>query len=97
MAGEDRRIESGADACPFLQRPEDAVRQAARLDTPLLTTVHGHDITKRDNGGAEIRLGKDFFSRVGRVIAVSRFMAGQALQRGGPEHKLVQHYIGIDL
>ena len=32
-----------------------------------------------------------------RVIAVSRFIAEQALARGCPEDKLVQHYIGIDL
>ncbi|MDH3760537.1 MAG: glycosyltransferase [Gammaproteobacteria bacterium] len=32
-----------------------------------------------------------------KVIAVSDFIAEQALARGCPEQKLVQHYIGIDM
>jgi len=81
----------------FFNDGVDAIRLAAKLDIPLVTTVHGHDITKHDNAGAELELRQDFFARVDRVIAVSRFMARQALERGCPEHKLLQHYIGIDL
>jgi colanic acid/amylovoran biosynthesis glycosyltransferase len=81
----------------FFNDGSDAIRLVEKLQLPLITTVHGHDITKHDNAGAQLRLRRKFFSRVDRVIAVSNYMAEQALERGCPEHKLRQHYIGIDL
>ncbi len=75
----------------------DAVELGARLRCPVVTTLHGHDITKRDNARAGARQNRRFFDRVDRVIAVSRFIAEEALKRGCPEGKLRQHYIGIDL
>lgn len=75
----------------------DALRLGRLLDVPVATTVHGHDITKHANAGAQARARRRFFDGVDRVIAVSRYMADRALERGCPEHKLVQHYIGIDL
>jgi colanic acid/amylovoran biosynthesis glycosyltransferase len=70
----------------------DASRFANRLSLPVITTLHGHDITKHDNATSQ-----KFFTQVDQVIAVSDFIAEQALAKGCPEHKLVQHYIGIDL
>jgi glycosyltransferase involved in cell wall biosynthesis len=75
----------------------DGVILGERLDLPVVTTVHGHDITKHENAVAQSATNRRFFERVNRVIAVSDFIAGQALARGCPEQKLVQHYIGIDL
>lgn len=75
----------------------DALRLGRRLDLPVVTTVHGHDITKHENANLEQSANRDFFEGVGAVIAVSRFIAEQALAKGCPEHKLIQHYIGIDL
>ena len=75
----------------------DAVKIARRLDVPTVTTVHGHDITKHENAQVGHSVNRQFFEQVGRVIAVSDFIAEQALAKGCPEHKLVQHYIGIDL
>ncbi len=75
----------------------DATKIGDRLQIPVVTTVHGHDITKYQNTGAQKDVCRDFFDRVDRVIAVSGFIAAQALARGCPESKLVQHYIGIDL
>ena len=71
----------------------DALQIGQRLDIPVVTTLHGHDITKHENA----RAGRRLFDRVDCVIAVSSFIAEQALARGCPEPKLVQHYIGIDL
>jgi glycosyltransferase involved in cell wall biosynthesis len=65
----------------------DAVKIGQRLKLPVITTVHGHDITKHENASQS----------PDRIIAVSDFIAEQALARGCPEHKLLQHYIGIDL
>jgi len=75
----------------------DAIRLGDKLDLPVITTVHGHDITKHENAVAQSPSNQRFFDRVERVIAVSEFMAKQALARGCPESKLLQHYIGIDL
>jgi len=75
----------------------DAVKLGQTLDIPTITTVHGHDITKHENAGAQISKSRRFFDQVDRVIAVSDFIGSQALARGCPESKLIQHYIGIDL
>ena len=75
----------------------DAVKIGSRLDLPVITTVHGHDITKHENAQAGQSVNRQFFEQVDRVIAVSDFIAEQALAKGCPEQKLVQHYIGIDL
>ena len=75
----------------------DALKLANMLGIPLVTTVHGHDITKHENATAQNPVNQRFFKQVDRVIAVSEFIANQALAKGCPEHKLIQHYIGIDL
>jgi len=75
----------------------DAVKLGNRLDIPVVTTVHGHDITKHENAVVQNPTNQRFFEQVDRIIAVSNFIAEQALAKGCPEHKLVQHYIGIDL
>jgi glycosyltransferase involved in cell wall biosynthesis len=75
----------------------DAVKIARQLDIPAVTTVHGHDITKHENAQVDQSVNRQFFEQVDRVIAVSDFIAEQALAKGCPEHKLIQHYIGIDL
>lgn len=75
----------------------DAIKIGKRLKLPVLTTLHGHDITKYENTTRQNLSHQQFFADVDRVIAVSHFIAQQALARGCPEEKLIQHYIGIDL
>ncbi len=75
----------------------DALKIGDRLGLPVVTTVHGHDITKYENATAHSLANLQFFEKVERIIAVSNFIADQALSRGCPEEKLIQHYIGIDL
>lgn len=75
----------------------DALKLGRRLALPVITTVHGHDITKHENTADAIKSASRLFDRVDRIIAVSDFIAEQALALGCPEQKLVQHYIGIDL
>jgi glycosyltransferase involved in cell wall biosynthesis len=81
----------------FLNDGIDAIKLGQRLALPVVTTVHGHDITKHVNAGSGKKSALRLFDRVERIIAVSNFIAGQALALGCPEKKLVQHYIGIDL
>ena len=74
----------------------DAIRLATRLRIPVITTLHGHDITKQPAGRPSAAAGR-FFDRVDGIIAVSNFIARAAVERGCPEAKIRQHYIGIDL
>jgi len=55
--------------------------------------IHAHFLK---DGLDAILIGKHL-SIVDRVIAVSDFIAGQALRQGCPESKLIKHRIGIDL
>lgn len=75
----------------------DAVKLSDRLGIPVVTTVHGHDITKHENAVLQNPTNQRFFTQVDRIIAVSKFIAEQALAKGCPERKMIQHYIGIDL
>jgi glycosyltransferase involved in cell wall biosynthesis len=103
LGGGNRWLQAIASARPallhahFLNDGIDAVKIGKRLDIPVITTVHGHDITKHENLPAGRSSNQPFFERVDRIIAVSNFIAEQALARGCPEEKLLQHYIGIDL
>lgn len=81
----------------FLKDGLDAILIGKHLSIPVITTVHGHDVSKQQNS-SRIRKGfRFFFEHVDRVIAVSDFIAGQALRQGCPESKLIKHRIGIDL
>ncbi len=81
----------------FLKDGIEAINLARYLDTPVITTLHGHDITKRENKHLFKHDRQYFFRHVDKVIAVSDYIAGHALAQGCPEHKLVKHSIGIDL
>ena len=92
-----RRLHPDLIHAHFFNDGLDAIELGVKLDLPVVTTVHGHDITKHENAVAQSSTNRRFFDRVDRIIAVSEFMAEQALARGCPESKLLQHYIGIDL
>ncbi len=81
----------------FLGDGIDAMRLSNRLDLPLITTLHGHDITKQKMTVRQRNKMHQLFDRCACVVAVSDFIAEKALGRGCPEKKLVKHSIGIDL
>jgi colanic acid/amylovoran biosynthesis glycosyltransferase len=103
LGGGKRWIRAIANETPaiihahFFNDGIDAVKIGSRLDLPVITTVHGHDITKHENAQDGQSVNRQFFEQVDQVIAVSDFIAEQVLAKGCPENKLVQHYIGIDL
>lgn len=79
-----------------------AVAAAARLDVPLVTTVHGTDMftaaLPRPRGlqrvhRAHARLA---FSRSRLILAVSEDLRRVALSAGAPEERTHVHYQGID-
>ena len=75
----------------------DAVKLGNKIGIPVITTVHGHDVTKYQNMQNQNRASRDFIDRVDLVIAVSDFISEQALACGIAESRLVKHSIGIDL
>ncbi len=81
----------------FVNDGIDAVRLGRQLDIPLITTLHGHDITKNEKKSVFKKGAEFLFNRADKIIAVSDYIAGHALRKGCPERKLIQHYIGIDI
>jgi colanic acid/amylovoran biosynthesis glycosyltransferase len=81
------------------------LRVARKLDIPAVVTFHGFDVTVRRTSfltsgkPTEIRYA---FSRdrvaesASRLICVSDFIRGKAVEYGYPESLLETHYIGID-
>lgn len=82
-----------------------AASLAKRMKLPLVTTLHGFDVTRTDadflrSARPALINGVLFRRQLQRqgnlFICVSEFIRNAALQRGYPEHKLRVHYIGID-
>jgi colanic acid/amylovoran biosynthesis glycosyltransferase len=76
-----------------------------RLKLPLVTTLHGFDVTTtmrdfmRSKRPALMRyalLHKRLQQRGDLFLAVSDFIANQAQAAGFPSHRIVRHYMGID-
>jgi len=81
----------------FLNDGMDALRLKNKLNIPLITTLHGHDITKKEKPDFFNISRKDFFCKVDKIIAVSDYIYQHALKNGCPEDKIIQHSIGIDV
>jgi len=85
-----------------------AVRAAQRSTTPLLVTVHGADVfaalrpleavplSGRPMLAWHHRSVRQAFDRAGTVLAVSRFLADQAIAAGARPKTVDVHYQGID-
>lgn len=82
-----------------------ALGLARRLKIPLITTLHGFDVTRSDidmlrAGSPSLAHGvlkRRMLQRHGDVfICVSDFIRRKAVELGFPESRLVRHYIGID-
>jgi len=74
------------------------------LQVPLVVTLHGYDVTRKDRyfaGNLEGRLylarRKELWQRASTFICVSEFIKRQAVNAGFPENKLAVLYTGIDL
>ncbi len=82
-----------------------AMALAEKLKIPFLVTFHGYDITVSRT--AIWRTGKLFYyqlifnekelkRKASAFIAVSNFIRTKLLEKGYPEEKIVQHYIGVN-
>ena len=81
----------------FLKDGLDALPLKNKLSVPLVTTLHGHDIAKKEKRSFFGRTRKRFFDDVDKVIVVSDYIYNCAVKNGCPEDKLVKHFIGIDI
>jgi glycosyltransferase involved in cell wall biosynthesis len=82
-----------------------AMTLAEKLKIPFLVTFHGYDITLSRT--AIWRTGKLLYyqlifheeelkRKASAFIAVSHFIRTKLLEKGYPEEKIIQHYIGVD-
>lgn len=83
-----------------------ALKLAQKKGIPLVTTLHGFDVTvsnkdllaSRSPARINYLLHQHKVKSQGdKFICVSDFIARRALQHGFPESKIIQHYIGIDV
>lgn len=83
-----------------------AMALAAKLGIPFLVTFHGYDITasRRFNGSLSSLLyqqlnfyEKQLQEKAAAFIAVSKFIQKKLIEKGYPDEKIIQHYIGVDV
>ena len=80
------------DAC-------NALSLARELEVPLVTSLHGYDVTVKDKHQSSLYLWRrrNLAAQGGRFLCVSNFIRKQALAKGFPAAKTVVHYTGIDV
>lgn len=76
---------------------------AQQCRKPLIVTYHGFDATESDASLNRTRAGRRYLrgrerlkQTADRFLAVSDFIRRNLIAQGFPEHKITQHYIGID-
>ena len=81
-----------------------ALPLADSLKVPLIVTLHGFDLTVRDEllrtgtaGAVYLKRRNYLWQRASRFICISNYIRRKAIEVGYPEEKLITHYIGIDL
>lgn len=92
--------------CHFAVDAVYALPVARKLNVPLVTTLHGFDVTRTDaalllSGRPALMnavLHRRSLQKNGDLfICVSDFIRRKAIERGFPEDRAVVHYIGIDV
>lgn len=80
-----------------------ALPVAQSLKVPLVVTFHGYDITKKEEYLKKHLSQRIYLQRKEKLqekgtlfIAVSHFIKGKLIEKGYPEEKIIQHYIGVD-
>lgn len=79
-----------------------ASKFAKKLGIPLIVTFHGYDATIKDDQARGyfhknyVKRRDELVNDANVLIAVSNFIKKKMIEQGFPEHKIVQHYIGID-
>jgi colanic acid/amylovoran biosynthesis glycosyltransferase len=81
-----------------------AMQLADRLGVPLVTALHGFDVTMSDQAIGATRLGREYLGgravlqKMGALfLACSTFVRGRALDLGYPAERTIVHSIGTDI
>lgn len=82
----------------FLPDASLILHAAKAVNSPLLITVHGTDVTSLEGASETERArARDLMQQADRVIAVSEFLAGRVQQLGVDSERIVRLYTGIPL
>jgi colanic acid/amylovoran biosynthesis glycosyltransferase len=81
-----------------------AMRLAKQLGVPLVTALHGYDMTMSDEVLGATRLGREYLKGRTRLqmegalfVACSEYVRRRAIERGYPADRTIVHYIGVDV
>jgi colanic acid/amylovoran biosynthesis glycosyltransferase len=81
-----------------------AMQLADRLGVPLVTALHGYDVTMSDEAIAATRLGREYLhgrsglqKKGALFVSCSSFVRGRSLELGYPEERSIVHPIGVDV
>jgi glycosyltransferase involved in cell wall biosynthesis len=81
-----------------------AMQLADRLGVPLVTALHGYDVTMSDEAIAATRLGREYLhgrsglqKKGALFVSCSSFVRGRSLEMGYPPERSIVHAIGVDV
>src|SRR5258708_28377085 len=81
-----------------------AMQLAEELGVPLVTALHGYDVTMSDRAMGATRLGREYLQgrstlqRMGALfLACSTYVRERGLERGYPADRAIVHSIGVDV
>ncbi len=81
-----------------------AMKLATQLDVPLVTALHGYDMTMTDDALSATRLGREYLKGRARLqnegalfVACSDYVRRRAVERGYPPDRTIVHSIGVDV
>jgi glycosyltransferase involved in cell wall biosynthesis len=81
-----------------------AMRLAKQLKVPLVTALHGYDVTMSDEAIGATRLGREYLKARSQLqtagalfVACSEYVRSRAIERGYPADRTIVNYIGVDV
>ncbi|NYF79611.1 glycosyltransferase [Granulicella arctica] len=81
-----------------------AMELAKQLGVPLVTALHGYDVTMSDEAIGATRLGREYLKGRTRLqkegalfVACSAYVRSRAIERGYPAERTIVRFIGVDI
>jgi colanic acid/amylovoran biosynthesis glycosyltransferase len=81
-----------------------AMKLSTQLRVPLVTALHGYDMTMSDDALGATRLGREYLKGRARLqnqgalfVACSEYVRRRAVERGYPPDRTIVHSIGVDV
>jgi colanic acid/amylovoran biosynthesis glycosyltransferase len=106
-SGEIRKIQAKFPRLVYAHFALDgyaAMKLAKQLGVPLVTALHGYDVTMKDEVIGATRLGREYLKgrkklqeEAALFVACSSYVRDRAIARGYPADKVIVHSIGVDV